>query len=152
MYSSNDIKKAQNEHLNIVSQNLNVRSCELNANSLTFLGLFLHIGSELNERANFEKTDFIPPYIYTKKINVHCSLLTYMNKSKSVLFYMTYWLSDWRHPVWMLRVCSTLQYKIRTSTVFPSHRHTSVRWKSQPSVPYLLTSHRTALQILLVSY
>ena len=69
-----------------------------------------------------------------------------MHKSKSVLFNVTYWLSDWWHPVWILRVCSTLQYKIMTSTLFPSYRHTSIRWKYQHSVNYLSTNHNKSLQ------
>ena len=77
----------------------------------------------------------------------HKYLLTYtlMHKSKSVLFNVTYWLSYRRHPVWMLRVCSTSQYKISTSTLFPSHRHTSMRWKSQHIVPYFSTNHKKSL-------
>ena len=49
MYSSNKIRKTQNEHLNIVYQNLNsaVNNCEFDANFLTFLGLYhLHFALE----------------------------------------------------------------------------------------------------------
>ena len=92
--------------------------------------------------------------------NICNTVYLYAHKSKSVLFNMTYWLSDWRHPVWMLRVCSTLQYKIRTSTLFPlqrhtkirtfalllSHRYTSMQHKSHHSGPYLSTNHKKYLQ------
>ena len=37
MYSSNKIRKTQNEHLNIACQNLN---SEFNANFMNFLGLY----------------------------------------------------------------------------------------------------------------
>jgi hypothetical protein len=115
--------------------------------SFKFITKLMHIGPELKEMANL--FDFIPPWIYILRrlmCTVEYLVLMYMHKSKSVLFNVTYWLSDWRHPVWMLRVCSTLQYKIMTSTLFPSYRHTSIRWKYQHSLNYLSTNHNKSLQ------
>ena len=40
-YSSNEIRKTQNEHLNIVFKILTVCNCEFDANFLTSLGLYL---------------------------------------------------------------------------------------------------------------
>ena len=40
MYSINEIRKTQNEHLNIVYKICTVSNCECNANFLTFLGLY----------------------------------------------------------------------------------------------------------------